>query len=278
MADKIILPHLQKAIYDFIEDQEGNVPRHMVLSIGSMMLILGMILTQNAYAAHRSHSSHSSHRSHSSHSSHSNSGHGSHSSHSSHSSHESHSNHSNHASHSNTHSSHSNTHSSHGNTHASHSNSAISSTTTPKTSTNEVITKSSSTPTPTPTSPMKTAGTSNSTTATTDSSSGGGSKLLLGGAAITAYGIYKHSKSKKESSSTPVRKSNQAPNHVAQQTKKTVAISPSQQKLPERTKTVSRDVIKCPKCGSKMVMRKGRYGYFYGCSRYPYCKGTRSIK
>lgn len=31
----------------------------------------------------------------------------------------------------------------------------------------------------------------------------------------------------------------------------------------------------CPKCGSKMVLRKGRYGKFYGCQRYPRCKGTR---
>ena len=32
----------------------------------------------------------------------------------------------------------------------------------------------------------------------------------------------------------------------------------------------------CPKCGSKMLIRNGRYGKFYGCSKYPYCKGTRS--
>jgi very-short-patch-repair endonuclease len=31
----------------------------------------------------------------------------------------------------------------------------------------------------------------------------------------------------------------------------------------------------CPKCGSKMILRKGRYGKFYGCSRFPYCRGTR---
>lgn len=31
----------------------------------------------------------------------------------------------------------------------------------------------------------------------------------------------------------------------------------------------------CPKCGSKMVRRLGKYGSFYGCSKYPYCKGTR---
>ena len=30
----------------------------------------------------------------------------------------------------------------------------------------------------------------------------------------------------------------------------------------------------CPKCSSKMILRKGRYGKFYGCSKYPYCRGT----
>ncbi|MBI3584540.1 MAG: topoisomerase DNA-binding C4 zinc finger domain-containing protein [Nitrospinae bacterium] len=24
-----------------------------------------------------------------------------------------------------------------------------------------------------------------------------------------------------------------------------------------------------------MVLRNGKYGKFYGCSKYPYCKGTR---
>jgi ssDNA-binding Zn-finger/Zn-ribbon topoisomerase 1 len=33
--------------------------------------------------------------------------------------------------------------------------------------------------------------------------------------------------------------------------------------------------IVCPKCGYRMVPRTGRYGKFYGCSRYPYCKATR---
>jgi hypothetical protein len=31
----------------------------------------------------------------------------------------------------------------------------------------------------------------------------------------------------------------------------------------------------CPKCGSRMVRRSSNYGSFYGCSRYPYCKGKR---
>lgn len=33
----------------------------------------------------------------------------------------------------------------------------------------------------------------------------------------------------------------------------------------------------CPRCGSPMRSRSGRYGQFWGCSRYPDCKGTRNI-
>lgn len=32
---------------------------------------------------------------------------------------------------------------------------------------------------------------------------------------------------------------------------------------------------KCAKCNSKMILRSGRYGKFYGCSRYPYCKSIQ---
>jgi DNA topoisomerase-1 len=31
----------------------------------------------------------------------------------------------------------------------------------------------------------------------------------------------------------------------------------------------------CDDCGSSMVVRRGRRGYFLGCSKYPKCKGTR---
>jgi very-short-patch-repair endonuclease len=34
----------------------------------------------------------------------------------------------------------------------------------------------------------------------------------------------------------------------------------------------------CPKCGSRMVLRNGRYGPFFGCSKYPYCRGTRNCR
>lgn len=32
---------------------------------------------------------------------------------------------------------------------------------------------------------------------------------------------------------------------------------------------------RCPICGSKMYAKKGRFGDFHGCSRYPDCKGVR---
>ena len=33
--------------------------------------------------------------------------------------------------------------------------------------------------------------------------------------------------------------------------------------------------FKCELCGSDMVLRQGRYGTFYACSRYPECKFTK---
>jgi len=34
----------------------------------------------------------------------------------------------------------------------------------------------------------------------------------------------------------------------------------------------------CPSCGTgSLVMRKGRYGHFLGCSNYPQCKHTRKV-
>ncbi|MBO7341443.1 MAG: topoisomerase DNA-binding C4 zinc finger domain-containing protein, partial [Clostridia bacterium] len=44
------------------------------------------------------------------------------------------------------------------------------------------------------------------------------------------------------------------------------------------TKPTSGTVVpdmKCEKCGADMVMRNGRYGSFYACSRYPECDFTK---
>ncbi|HEY8689629.1 MAG TPA: topoisomerase DNA-binding C4 zinc finger domain-containing protein [Clostridium sp.] len=39
---------------------------------------------------------------------------------------------------------------------------------------------------------------------------------------------------------------------------------------------ISQRVI-CPKCGSEMILKKGKYGSFYGCYKYPRCKYTKNI-
>jgi hypothetical protein len=33
---------------------------------------------------------------------------------------------------------------------------------------------------------------------------------------------------------------------------------------------------KCPKCGAKLVLKTGKYGKFFGCSKFPKCKGSLS--
>ena len=34
---------------------------------------------------------------------------------------------------------------------------------------------------------------------------------------------------------------------------------------------------KCPRCGGNLILRKGRYGEFYGCSNYPKCRFTADL-
>jgi len=36
--------------------------------------------------------------------------------------------------------------------------------------------------------------------------------------------------------------------------------------------------IKCPKCGSDMIIKLARSGKFYSCSRYPECDGARTLE
>lgn len=44
------------------------------------------------------------------------------------------------------------------------------------------------------------------------------------------------------------------------------------------SQVTSAEDIKCPRCNSKMILRSGRYGQFYGCSKFPYCRGTKSYR
>ena len=34
----------------------------------------------------------------------------------------------------------------------------------------------------------------------------------------------------------------------------------------------------CPSCGGRLTIKKGKFGSFYGCSNYPKCKFTQTIK
>ena len=45
---------------------------------------------------------------------------------------------------------------------------------------------------------------------------------------------------------------------------------------PEEVKYAPDD-MKCEKCGSRMVIKKGRFGNFYACENYPECKTTKAI-
>lgn len=88
-----VISNIKSSIEDFLYDEEGNITRNRVLTVGSMMLLMGLVFASDVFATHSSHRSHSSHSSHSS-------GSGGHSSHSSHESHSSHSSGSTHSSHS----------------------------------------------------------------------------------------------------------------------------------------------------------------------------------
>lgn len=33
----------------------------------------------------------------------------------------------------------------------------------------------------------------------------------------------------------------------------------------------------CPRCGSPLVLRSGRFGRFFGCSNFPFCRYTRNL-
>lgn len=82
-----VFPALTKALSNYLFDEEGNITRNRVVSVGAMAIVLGMLCSIDVFARHGSHVSHGSHSSHVSGSyvrSHSN--HYSHSSHASHSS------------------------------------------------------------------------------------------------------------------------------------------------------------------------------------------------
>lgn len=47
------------------------------------------------------------------------------------------------------------------------------------------------------------------------------------------------------------------------------------EKEPEELKPDVYEGVKCPECDGEMISRKGKYGTFWGCKKYPKCNGTR---
>jgi Topoisomerase DNA binding C4 zinc finger len=47
---------------------------------------------------------------------------------------------------------------------------------------------------------------------------------------------------------------------------------------PEPLRPAAAAVPHCPRCSAPMKLRSGRYGQFWGCTRYPRCKSTRSLR
>lgn len=39
-------------------------------------------------------------------------------------------------------------------------------------------------------------------------------------------------------------------------------------------KQLKKENLICPKCENELILREGKYGKFYGCSNYPYCRFT----
>mgnify|MGYP001034554964 CR=1 FL=1 len=123
MEDNKLNPIFQ-SISDFLYEEEANIDRKKIISIGTLLCLATILMATDVMAKHSSHRSHSSHSSHSSGgSSYHSSSHGSHQSHISHTSHESSQLHSSHASGSSTHSAHSSHSSAYAN-HTSHTSAA----------------------------------------------------------------------------------------------------------------------------------------------------------
>ena len=39
----------------------------------------------------------------------------------------------------------------------------------------------------------------------------------------------------------------------------------------------AKKVKKCPRCGSPLKLRNGKFGEFWGCTGYPDCKYTQNV-
>lgn len=56
-----------------------------------------------------------------------------------------------------------------------------------------------------------------------------------------------------------------------------LALIEADEKMEKVKKEIMTDEV-CPKCGSKLVIRQGRYGDFFACSNYPKCTYTKDVE
>ncbi len=54
-------------------------------------------------------------------------------------------------------------------------------------------------------------------------------------------------------------------------------LTEAQQKLKDEAESIAKSK-KCPKCSSELVARKGKFGWFIGCSKYPKCKYLENVR
>lgn len=47
------------------------------------------------------------------------------------------------------------------------------------------------------------------------------------------------------------------------------------EQISKREETIAKG--RCPRCGGQLILRKGSYGPFYGCSNYPRCRFTHKL-
>lgn len=47
---------IKKKLNDFLYEEEGNISRGKILTVGSLLLVAGMFFAGDIWAAHRSHS------------------------------------------------------------------------------------------------------------------------------------------------------------------------------------------------------------------------------
>lgn len=55
------------------------------------------------------------------------------------------------------------------------------------------------------------------------------------------------------------------------------AVAKTAAEIQQALDTLPASTPRCPRCKSRMALRDGAYGEFWGCVNYPPCRGTRQL-